>query len=92
MPITTHTCHSLQCDVCHVTYEPGEFEMHFPTLAEARSTAEGSDWYANEDGTKVVCSEEDDVHTEFRKAIGAPLIEDIDEWIRRNEAEAADPA
>jgi hypothetical protein len=66
MPIRTHTCITVACDVCKQPLEAFEDEgtIHFADLAEARSLARHYRWNALSGG-EFVCPERDPEHQAF---------------------------
>lgn len=61
MPITTHTCLTVTCDVCGASYEPDDYPIHFRDLAELRDDTHRSGWTVTAD-RKAICGTEDDDH------------------------------
>ncbi len=53
MAATTQTCVTITCDACGAKFE-GDFVYHFDTLADARSAADGEQWFVAEDG-RALC-------------------------------------
>lgn len=61
MPIQTHTCLTLTCDVCSEKYEPDDYAVHFRDIPEARDCTRAEGWTVTAD-RKVICGTEDDEH------------------------------
>ncbi|MDH6435581.1 hypothetical protein M2158_004058 [Streptomyces sp. SAI-144] len=55
MSVNTHTCLTIECDVCGQDYEPDEYTLHFRDLAEARDVASRSGWTVTAD-RQVICA------------------------------------
>lgn len=71
MPIRTHTCLTIACDVCSITYEPDDYAVHFCDLAEARDCTRGEGWTVTADH-KAICGNEDDDHQAALDALMPP--------------------
>jgi len=71
MPIKTHTCLTLTCDVCGESYEPDDYSVHFADLAEARDCTRAEGWTVTFD-RKVVCGTDDAKHQVFMDALLPP--------------------
>lgn len=73
MPITTHTCITVACDVCEQPLEAFEDEgiIHFANLTEARSLARHYRWTALSSG-EFLCPERDPEHQAFLDALMPP--------------------
>ncbi|MEW2578396.1 hypothetical protein [Streptomyces syringium] len=61
MPIKTHACVSITCDVCDEPYAPEGYPVHFANTAEARGLARCYGWLVTGDG-QVICHEADIAH------------------------------
>lgn len=66
MPIKTHACVTVQCDVCEQPLESFEDEgtIHFADVTEARKLARHYRWNALSGG-EFVCPERDAEHQAF---------------------------
>lgn len=71
MPIKTHTCLTLACDVCRIDYEPDDYTVHFRDVAEARDCTLREGWTVTANG-KVICGTEDDDHQAAMDALMPP--------------------
>lgn len=71
MPVTTHTCLTLACDVCGIKYEPDDYSVHFADLAEARDCTRTEGWTVTAD-RKVFCGTEDGEHQAALDALMPP--------------------
>jgi len=61
MPVRTHACLTVVCDVCAEKYMPDDYAVHFCDLAEARDATRIDGWTVTADG-KVFCGAEDTAH------------------------------
>jgi hypothetical protein len=61
MPVKTHTCLTIACDVCGLKYEPDDYAVHFRDIPEARDCTRAEGWTVTAD-RKVICATEDDDH------------------------------
>ncbi|MFE2563119.1 hypothetical protein [Streptomyces mirabilis] len=65
MPIQTHTCITVTCDVCDIPFEDFEdSQIHFATRDDARKLARHYRWSALSGG-EFLCPERDDEHQQF---------------------------
>lgn len=71
MPINTHTCLTVICDVCKTPYEPDDYAVHFRDLAEARDCTRGEGWTVTAD-RKAICGTEDEDHQAALDALMPP--------------------
>lgn len=71
MPIKTHTCLTLVCNVCGHTFSPDDYDVHFPDLAAARSSAADLGWVVTAD-TIVICHTQDGEHQKCLDALMPP--------------------
>lgn len=71
MPVKTHTCLTIACDVCGATYEPDDYTVHFTDLAEARTLTRAEGWTITAD-RKAICGTEDDDHQAALDALMPP--------------------
>lgn len=71
MPINTHTCLTVICDVCSAGYDPDDYAVHFRDLAEARDGTRGEGWTVTAD-RKAICGTEDDDHQAALDALMPP--------------------
>ncbi|WP_030169058.1 hypothetical protein [Streptomyces sp. NRRL S-813] len=71
MPVKTHTCLTVACDVCGEKYTPDDYTPHFRDLAEARDCTRGEGWTVTADG-KIYCAAEDIAHQAFLDALMPP--------------------
>lgn len=69
MPLTTHTCLTIACDICQAPYLPDDYTPHFATVAEASESVRGTGWTVTAHGC-VLCDEDDAAH---RAALAALL-------------------
>lgn len=61
MPIRTHTCITIACNVCKYAYDEDEYTAHFTDLDEARKALTGTGWTITADH-KVFCASGDHDH------------------------------
>ncbi|MFM9594007.1 hypothetical protein ACKI1O_32045 [Streptomyces scabiei] len=71
MPATTHTCVSLECDLCGQEYDPDEYSVHFRNLTEARDLVGREGWTITADG-QVICALGDADHQAAIDALMPP--------------------
>jgi hypothetical protein len=71
MPITTHSCITLACDICMFVFDEDEYIAHFADLAEARKQLAGTGWTVTADG-KVFCTSDDADHQAALDALMPP--------------------
>jgi hypothetical protein len=71
MPVNSHTCLTLACDVCGVKYQPDDYSVHFADLAEARDLTRVEGWTVTAD-RKVICGVADDDHQAALDALMPP--------------------
>ena len=71
MPIKTHTCLTLTCDICGEKYEPDDCTVHFRDITEARDCTRTESWTVTADH-KVICATEDDDHQTALDALMPP--------------------
>lgn len=72
MPIRTHTCLTLHCDVCPAVYSPWDFDAHLPDLATAINDSRDFGWTVTADGA-VVCHVRDERHRAYFGQLLAPI-------------------
>ena len=71
MPATTHTCISIECDICGLEYDPDGYSVHFRDLAEARDLTGREGWTVTADG-QIICALGDADHQAAIKALMPP--------------------
>lgn len=71
MPVKTHTCLAIACDICGNGYEPDDYAVHFRDLAEARDCTRREGWTITSDG-KVICATGDEPHEAAIDALMPP--------------------
>jgi hypothetical protein len=71
MPVKTHTCLTIACDVCREEYRPDDYAVHFADLAEARSLTRVEGWTITAD-LKAICGTEDEDHQAALDALMPP--------------------
>ncbi|MER5843250.1 hypothetical protein ABT099_23720 [Streptomyces prasinus] len=71
MPIKTHACITVACDICKYAYDEDEYTAHFTNLAEARKALAGTGWTITADA-KVFCTTEDAEHQAALDALMPP--------------------
>ena len=72
MPITTHTCLIVTCDVCKIPLQgDDDSTLHFPDVDEARSVARALQWSVLS-GDEFVCNLDDGDHQKFLDALLPP--------------------
>lgn len=71
MPIKTHTCLTLTCDVCGEQYEPDDYAVHFRDIPEARDCTRREGWTVTAD-RKVICATQDDEHQAYVDSLLPP--------------------
>ncbi|MEV4861456.1 hypothetical protein [Streptomyces ossamyceticus] len=72
MPVRTHTCLTVVCDVCKAPLQDDQdCTMHLADLAEARSVARALQW-SSLSGGEFVCNLGDDDHQAFLDALMPP--------------------
>ena len=71
MPTTTHSCISLECDLCGLEYDPEGYSVHFRDLSEARDLVGREGWTITADG-QVICALDDADHQAAIKALMPP--------------------
>lgn len=67
MPLTTHTCLTIACDICQAPYLPDDYTPHFATVAEASESVRGTGWTVTAHGC-VLCDEEHGTPTEVTES------------------------
>ncbi len=72
MPIRTHTCLTLRCDVCPAVFSPHDFDAHLPNLETAITESREWGWTVTADGT-VVCHVQDARHRTYFDQLLAPI-------------------
>jgi hypothetical protein len=71
MPVRTHTCLMLVCDVCGERYQPDDYVVHFADLTEARDLTRADGWTVTAD-RNVFCGTEDVAHQAALEALMPP--------------------
>jgi len=71
MPVRSHTCLTLTCDVCGQPYKPDDYDVHFANLTEARTLSRPDGWTITAD-RKVFCDTEDTDHQAALDALMPP--------------------
>jgi len=71
MPVKTHTCLTVACDVCGEKYQPDDYSVHFADLAEARALTRAEGWTITAD-LKAICGTEDEDHQAALDALMPP--------------------
>jgi hypothetical protein len=71
MPIKTHTCITVACDVCKYKFDEDEYTAHFADLDEARKALVGTGWTITAD-RKVFCASSDMEHQAALDALMPP--------------------
>jgi len=71
MPIRSHNCLTVTCDVCGQPYKPDDYDVHFADVAEARDSTRADGWTITAD-RKVICGTEDGDHQAALDALMPP--------------------
>lgn len=71
MPVRTHTCLTVTCDVCGEKYQPDDYTVHFANLAEARDLTRPEGWTITAD-RKAICGTQDGAHQAELDALMPP--------------------
>lgn len=71
MPVRTHACLTVICDVCGEKYQPDGYTVHFANLTEARDLTRAEGWTITAD-RKAVCGTEDGDHQAALDALMPP--------------------
>ncbi|MFF7308118.1 hypothetical protein [Streptomyces sp. NPDC008137] len=71
MPIKTHTCITVACDVCKYKFDEDEYTAHFADLDEARKALSGTGWTITAD-RKIFCASDDIDHQAALDALMPP--------------------
>jgi hypothetical protein len=71
MPIKTHACITVTCDLCRYTWDEDEYTAHFADLNEARRALVGTGWTITAD-RKVFCASGDTEHQTALDALMPP--------------------
>jgi hypothetical protein len=71
VPVKTHTCLTLTCDICGLAYHPDDYTVHFRNIPEARDCTRREGWAITAD-RKVICATEDTDHQAALDALMPP--------------------
>lgn len=71
MAVNTHTCLTIECDVCGQDYDPDDYTLHFRDLTEARDVSARAGWTVTAD-QQVICSLGDADHQAAIDALMPP--------------------
>ena len=71
MPIKTHSCITVACDVCRYVWDEDEYTAHFADLDEARKALTGTGWTITAD-RKIFCDSSGPEHQAALDALMPP--------------------